>query len=197
MDSLLKRDTHATRCYAWEAIAFPTSPHLAPDMTRMLVAQVHADIIRLIGDGAAHPAPDVRFDIRRDGMAAGRWGMMRLNASGAELETVLHEVGHSLTWNGRYLYELAAQKNTGARLKGVKAHLDFVLCDQGHGAKFVSCLLALMQRYGGTDIRRALRLAQQGFTYAMHKNGTRTVHADVRLPVDVPTLEYWQRVLCK
>jgi len=198
MDSLLKRDSNATRCYAWEAIAFPVSPQLAPDMTRILVAQVHADIIRLIGDGAAHPNPDVRFDIRRDGLAAGRWGMMRFGANGAELETVLHEIGHSLTWNGRYLYELASQKNTGARLKGVRAHLDFVLCNEGHGPKFVACLLALMQRYGGTDISRAVRLAREGFSYGMRsRDGTRKVHSGVKLPLDMPTLEYWQRVLCK
>src|SRR5262249_22804771 len=138
-DSLLKRDSNVSHCYAWEALAFPNSPKLEPIWCGILIQQVHDDVIRLVGQGAAHPRPQVLFDIQTDGSAAGKWGVMRFNKDGAIMETVLHEIAHSLTWSGTQLYNLARQKNSGSRLLGIQHHLDFVLCNMGHGPRFVAC----------------------------------------------------------
>jgi len=173
-----KPDVSATACYMWEAVAFPDDrqQHLAPEMVVSLVRLVHSDVIRLVGAGAAHPDPRVQFDYRKDG-AAGKWGSLRFQEHGADIETVLHEIGHSLTWNGNELIDLAMRSHVGAKLRHVQHHLSYVLTDEGHGPRWRSVLLALMQRYAGTDIRFALELLTDG-----------------GLTVDRVALEYWQRL---
>jgi hypothetical protein len=173
-----KPDVSAQDCYMWEAIAFPDSPHLKPEHVIQLVQLVHSDVVRLVGAGAAHPSPEVYFDCPHDG-AAGRWGAMRFQPNGADIETVLHEVGHSLTWNGNELMALAVKSHTGQKLAFVQHHLSYVLTDEGHGPRWRSVLLALMERYAGADIRRPLALLTGD---------------EINLTVDKVTLAYWQRL---
>ena len=160
----------------WEAIAFPDTAHLAPDVVRALVYCVHSDVIRLVGVGAAHPNPRVLFNHREDG-AAGKWGSMRFPKDGADLETVLHEIGHALTWNGIELIDLSMRSHVGAKLRAVQHHLSYVLTDEGHGPRWRSCLLALMQRYAGANIRLPIEMMSHW-----------------GLTVDRVVLEYWQRL---
>ena len=170
------RDTHKTAVYRWEDAAYGFTPLLDPAMAQALIALVHSDVIRLVGDGAAHPAPTVLFDRRNDGASA-RWGVLHFNPRGARLETVLHEIGHSLTWNGQELFDLAARKLAGAKLAYVQHHLSFVLCDRGHGPRYVACLIALMERYAGRSHVMPLRCAKAR-----------------EVPVDDVALDYWRRI---
>jgi len=176
-----KPDVSAQACYMWEAIAFPNDrqQHLPPDMVTALVSLVHSDVIRLVGAGAAHPNPRVQFNHREDGaaVAAGKWGSLRFQAHGADIETVLHECGHALTWNGIQLIDLTMRSHIGAKLRHVQHHLSYVLTDEGHGPRWRSCLLALMQRYAGANIRLPIEMMSHW-----------------GLTVDRVALEYWQRL---
>ena len=193
-DSLFKRDA-PMQCYVWEYWAFPNSPHCDRQTIETLCKLVHADIIRLIGPESVHCDPAVQFTTRIDeGCAAGKWGSLAFHPDGATLETVLHEIGHSLTWSPIRLHALDRAKTSGRALVGVQRHLDTVLCNEGHGPRFKACLLALMERYAGTCPAEPLRLARDGFKYRdMQAKGNapapwRVITADV----DLGAFQYWR-----
>lgn len=206
----MARDTQQSKVYTWEKIAYPgylTDTKLTPSQVRSLVAQVHADVN--CAGGVAATTQVVKFT-KRAGGACALWGSLNFTPNNSSLAVVLHEIAHSLTWcpNTQRL-PLYGTKQEADR---VCATLRRTLDDEGHGPRFVACMIALLERYAqkapGPAIQTA-RLFQYEVLGAYRTVRTETL-ADGGLrvfqrrsteiksgsvKVDLDALSYWRRLL--
>lgn len=217
MARLIQRDVQKSKCYAWERLAYrpdgKTPPSLHSREVIALVERVHADVIAR--GGYAHHAPVVKFT-KRTGYACARWGHLNFTRGQASLDTVLHEIAHSLTWCPAELRAAHAQTLTGRALSAAEQHILRTACNQGHGPRYLACFIALMERYAGFDIGAPLILTA-GFDMAgwgpwqrtpagtgVRSDGTQfsawamqrtRVTKRARLQVDTVALQCWRWLL--
>jgi len=154
---MTKRDTQMRKAYCWESLAYERENriHLSNEDTTRLIYLVH-DEVRIAG-GYAEPRPTVDFNLRRN--ACAKWGELHFAPTPA-LATVLHECAHSLTWRPSKLAMAEHIRATApSELTDEQLHMLDRFDRQGHGPNWVSCFVALMEKYAGSRVDYALAYA--------------------------------------
>jgi hypothetical protein len=130
------------KVYAWEKLAYPgfwTDDHLTPAEVRVMVHRVLNDV-RAGGGKTCDPRlVEIRFN-KRSASGSASWGRVNLNPKKVTLALLLHEIAHMLTW-------------------GAPVFDPIVSCKEGHGANFVGCFIALMERYADRPVGPAVQTA--------------------------------------
>ena len=137
----MARDVQLKKVYAWEKLAYPgywTDGLLTREGVRALIWKVHQDV-RDAGGVACEPRLiDIKFTKRKRGSACASWGSFNFNPTCMPVCLVLHEIAHSLTWGTPDLPRRDAE---------------------GHGARYVACMIALLEHYAGRPAEPAIKLA--------------------------------------
>jgi hypothetical protein len=200
------RDVQMSLVYAWQKVAYPKfwESKLLNSEVRALVNKVHQDVI-LAGGWAVH-TPEVKFT-KRAGGACASWGRLNFTPHQSTLYLVLHEIAHSLT----YLTSKARRELLPTKGEDFKRHVDRYVDVQGHGPRYVACLIALVEKYAGCPSDTALltacdfkydgwgpwqpmRQVQADGSVRRYKQRARTTkRGSVR--VDVGALRYWRELL--
>jgi hypothetical protein len=144
------RDSQQAKVYAWEEIAYPgykTRDRLTPVEARDLVRRVHADV-RAAG-GAAPRNISIKFTKRNGG--EGDWSVVKFSRTHLPLCHVLHEIAHTLTYAAQ---EVVLPTYVEACI--ARDQLDA----QGHGPKFVACMIALFEKYARRPVAPAVQTAR-------------------------------------
>lgn len=205
----MARDSQRAKVYAWEKIAYPgyLTDRLLTDMgVRHLVRRVHDDVNR--AGGIAALGQTIKFT-KRAGGACASWGNLNFTPRKTSIYIALHEIAHSLTWNPRLKDSVYETKSLADH---ARQHFQTCLDNQGHGPKYVACMLALIEKYAGNPAAPAVNLARY-FKYeawgsfrrvAAGKTADgRTIYALVRqkemkvgsVEIDHHALWYWRDLL--
>ena len=151
----MSRDNQKSVVYAFSQKVWPdyaTSHRLTPERAHRLIMKVMIEL-RSVGMVHANPAIDVTF--RKKNGGEGGPMCIKLTPTYLPVRHVLHEVAHALT--------------LGATCP---RHLR---CEEGHGPRFVACMIALYEAFiPGDDWQRPMSMANAGITYTAY--GPRVLH---------------------
>lgn len=138
----MARDVQRGKVYAWEKVAYPdykTRDLMTKEQVCELVRRVLTDVNQ--AGGIAPPRLVVQFTKRKGG-ACGSWRNLNFTPGKVTRHTVLHELAHALTWD-----------------YPARALIDKQFDAEGHGPRFVACLIALAERYAGFPAGPAVQTA--------------------------------------